>query len=65
MKLRQCMQAKAGRWFHSSECSRVDARVARLAASGLMPVEGAGAAPMAPKFAWQVIRGAAVSSPKV
>ena len=43
----------------------VDAHMARLAASGLMPVGGAGATAMAPAFAWQVIRGAAVSSPKV
>ena len=65
MKLLLCMQARVGRWFHSSECSMADACMARLAASGLMPVGGADASPMAPEFAWQVIRGAAVSSPKV
>ena len=65
MKVELCMQAKESRWFHSSECSAADARMARLAASGLMPVQGAVATPMAPAFAWQIIRGAAVSSPKV
>ncbi len=39
--------------------------MAKLAVSGLMPVPSSSEAPHAQKFAWQLIRGAAVSSPKV
>ena len=39
--------------------------MAELAVSGLMPVQAADDSTFAPRFAWQLIRGAAVSSPKV
>ena len=39
--------------------------MAKLAVSGLMPFRKGDDVPHAPSFAWQLIRGAAVSSPKV
>ena len=59
------MQAKLGVWFHGEACKAVDAHMAKLAVSGLMPVHNSSEALHTPKFAWQLIRGAAVSSPKV
>ena len=58
-------QAQQGTWFHSDACRAADERMAELAVSGLMPVQAADDATSAPRFAWQLIRGAAVSSPKV
>ena len=58
------VQAKHGTWFHSEKCKAVDAHLAKLAVSGLMPVQDGSDAPHTPKLAWQLIRGAAVSSPK-
>ena len=58
------VQAKRGTWFHSEPCKAVDAHMAKLAVSGLMPVQNGSEAPHVPKFAWQLIRGAAVCAPK-
>lgn len=54
------VQAKQGAWYHGEDCRAVDAELARVAAGGLQPVQ-----PDLPPHAWQLIRGTAVSAPKV